>query len=158
MTQSSNKHGIITWRRAVLSDISLVLELIEKYYACDGLEFKKAKSERALCELLTHPNLGEVLLIIEDCNVAGYIALTNGFSLEYGGSYQFIDEFFILESFRGRRLGTETLKYVESQGAQNNITSLSLEVGFGNIAAQKLYESRGFEDSGRHLWSKNLLQ
>jgi GNAT superfamily N-acetyltransferase len=47
----------------------------------------------------------------------GYIVLTFGYSLEYLGRDAFIDEFYLRESYRGRRWGRRTLESSRRQAA-----------------------------------------
>lgn len=156
MSHLSSEQGTISWRRASAPDISLLLKLMESYYGYEGIAFVRSKAESALSKLINEAHLGEILLILYSNEIVGYVALTNGFSLEYGGKYQFIDELFIMEQFRGNSLGTKTLKYIAENAQQNEVLSLHLEVEIDNLAAQRLYKAQGFEDCGRHLWSKDL--
>ena len=41
----------------------------------------------------------------------GYLVLTLGYSLEYGGRDAFIDEVYIRSSYRGRGIGTAALTF-----------------------------------------------
>lgn len=146
----------VRWKRAEPSDQQVLLPLMKRYYACEGMTFEAEKHGGALENLLKNPSLGEVLLIFLNEDIAGYCVLTNGYSLEYGGLYQFLDELFITEDFRGRSLGTATLEYIERRGRETGVTSIHLEVDIENIAAQKLYQNREYASSGRYLWSKLL--
>jgi ribosomal-protein-alanine N-acetyltransferase len=51
--------------------------------------------------------------------------------------------------FRRRGLGRRLLQHVLVRAAQHNMKSATLEVRFGNLAAQNLYVSFGFEEVGR---------
>lgn len=93
-----------------------------------------------------------------DGKATGYIIMTNGFSLEFGGYYQFIDEFFVEEEQRGKGIGAETLKFVEDFGRKNAIKSIHLEVENENEneSAQRFYTKHSYRGHGRFLWSKDI--
>ena len=145
-----------TWKRAERSDVETILVLMEHFYADEGIRFERERSKAALSMLLESSVLGEVFFVISEGQTAGYIALTNGFSLEFGGAYQFIDELFLLDNFRGRGLGAATLQFVEERAAQRGIVSLHLEVSVENLQAQRLYGKRGYASTGRYLWCKPI--
>lgn len=157
LSPSAHKRQV-SWKLASLSDKLVLLKLMERYYAFEQINFDLSKGSSALESLLNNGCFGEVFLILLNDDIAGYVVLTNGFSLEYGGVYQYIDELFISEGFRGHKLATATLNYIDERGARNNVTSMHLEVDIDNAIAQKLYRSQGYADCGRHLWSKRLIK
>src|SRR5262249_62154699 len=55
----------------------------------------------ALRELLTSPAVGRVWLVEAAGSAVGYIVLTFGFSLEYGGRGGFVDGVFVVLSWGG---------------------------------------------------------
>jgi ribosomal protein S18 acetylase RimI-like enzyme len=140
-----------------VDDLSGLLDLMQAAYAHDGLEFDESVALAALEELLGDKSLGRIWLICLDSLVIGYIVLTFGYSLEFGGRDAFIDEFYIQKAYRSRGIGTKTLGLVESAARSMGIRALHLEVERGNQRAQRFYESGGFETRDRfHLMSKYL--
>jgi len=129
---------------------------MEEYYAVDGIPFDLTTATRALEILLKDPNLGEVVLVCKKDTIIGYIALTNGYSLEFGGAYQFIDEFFIREQFRRKGAGAATLQFVEQLAKDSNVSMLHLEVEQHNTEAHSFYSKLGFKSQGRHLLVKPI--
>lgn len=144
----------LSWKQVSIDDRDLVLQLMAKYYAYDGLIFDSVVASSALEKFITSPELGQGWLIMLDGMAVGYIVMTNGYSLEFGGYYQFIDEFFLEEAQRGKGLGTETLKYVEDFGRKNGIKSIHLEVG--NELAQRFYGKHSYHGHGLFLWTKDI--
>lgn len=49
--------------------------------------------------------MGRVWLIQHQSLAIGYVILTLGFSLEYGGRDAFIDEFYIQANYQGQGIG-----------------------------------------------------
>ena len=50
---------------------------------------------RAFTSLLAEPDRGRVWLVDVETESVGYVVLTFGFSMEYGGPRGFIDDFFV---------------------------------------------------------------
>jgi GNAT superfamily N-acetyltransferase len=144
-------------RSAKVDDLPELLDLMQEYYAYDELEFTQATALAALQDLLSEPTMGHVWLICWDNLTMGYVVLTFGYSLEFGGRDAFIDELYIRTAYRGRGVGTRTLGQVETAARSMGIRALHLEVERGNRGARRFYRSSGFEDRDRfHLMSKRL--
>ena len=74
----------------------------------------------------------------------GYILVSFGFSIEFGGRNAFIDEFFIRESVRGRGMGSQCLQLLLPQLRDMGVKAVHMEVDQANVAAAKLYRKAGF--------------
>lgn len=145
-----------SFRIAAAADVDPILELMRQYYAEDGYPLLEAQSRRALLDLIEHRHLGRLWVAQRDGAVAGYLAVTLGFSLEYRGHDAFIDELYIAESARGRGLGTEALRIAEEYCRAHGVNALHLEVETHRAAARELYRRSGFENHQRDLMTKWL--
>jgi ribosomal protein S18 acetylase RimI-like enzyme len=87
---------------------------------------------------------------------AGYLVLTLGYSLEFQGRDGFIDELFLVESFRGRGVGDRVLELVENEARALGVVALHLEVERKNAAGQRFYRRNGYLDHDRYLMTKRL--
>ena len=85
---------------------------------------------------------------------AGYLILTFGFSLEYGGRDAFIDEFFIATPHRGRGLGKAALEEVARLAPGLGVHAIHLEVADNNHGAESLYSRQGFYRHNRRLMTR----
>ena len=142
---------------AKLSDTDSLFDFLQAYYAYDNLEFIPATARASITEFINHPEYGRLWLIVRDGINIGYIAITFGYSLEFGGLDAFIDEFFILEEYRGKGIGTAILDQVEKVLKELKIMAFHLEVEVDSLNAQSFYKSKGFESRDRfHLMSKKL--
>lgn len=143
-------------REATASDCALLVGLMSEFYAESGYPLNRRRAEIAFSELLSDPGLGQVWLIQAEPGPIGYVVLTLGYSMEYGGRDAFVDDLFIQPSFRGRGLGKLALAEVRATCAERGVRALHLEVGRDNDAAQSLYRQTGFVDTDRQLLTLKL--
>ena len=145
-------------RPATLTDASEVLALMSEFYAEEQLVFDEPAARRALHELLTHLEIGTVLLLESDGAIHGYAALTFGFSLEFHGRLALLDEFYIVPARRGRGLGRQGLDLIAAWARDTGVATLRLEVNRSNSRARTLYQQAGFRDEQRDLFTQWLHQ
>ena len=146
-----------TFSSASLETIPDLLRLMQEYYVYDHLDFEEEVALSALRELLSNKSLGRIWVIRQDSVPIGYVVLTFGYSLEFGGRDAFLDELYIQESFRGQGIGAKALALVEAAARSTGIRAIHLEVERENRRAQRFYRSQGFEDREHfRLMSKRL--
>jgi ribosomal protein S18 acetylase RimI-like enzyme len=141
---------------ATQTHADIILEMMRDYYAFDGHHFDPLRAREALLGILREPAFGRVWLISIDEEVAGYVVLTFGYSLEFLGRDAFIDELFLHERFRGRGIGTAIMEQVENEAHTFDIRSLHLEVVRANQNALRLYRKLGFHDREHYLMTKSI--
>jgi ribosomal protein S18 acetylase RimI-like enzyme len=129
---------------------------MRRYYAADGYPFDEALARSAVARLAADSSLGRLWVVAEDGAVVGYLALTFGFSLEYGGRDAFIDEVVIDDAHRGRGHGGALLRRAEAECRGAGVRAVHLEVERGKDAALGLYRRLGFEDHDRFLLTRRL--
>ncbi|MDX1374316.1 MAG: GNAT family N-acetyltransferase [Burkholderiales bacterium] len=144
------------FRPASADDIAAVAALQAGYYAADGYAFDAARARRALAGLIAEPRLGALWVAERGGAVVGYLAVTLGYSLEYGGRDAFVDELYVAEGARGLGLGRDALRLAETWCRDAGVRALHLEVEPHRAAALALYRRGGFEVHGRHLMTKRL--
>lgn len=145
---------MIEFRLAENSDVDILIPFIQALYKHDNLPFDEAKTRQALMFLIGNQNLGEAWLIFHETNIAGYLILTLGYSLEYYGRDAFIDEIYIRDEFRGLGIGKKAIQFAEERCRILGVQALHLEVEHANVNAQKVYRKTGFEDHDRYLMTK----
>ena len=146
----------IHFRPAEASDANALLPMIRALCEHDGTPFDEAGVRRALAQVVADDSLGRVWLAEWGNDPAGYVVLTFGFSLEFGGRDAFIDELYVREEFRGRGLGRRAIELAERACRERGIGALHLEVERANPTAQELYRRSGFRDHDRYLMTKRL--
>lgn len=132
------------------------MTLIREYYVYDGHEFIETKVQAALKEIFNNSTLGKVWLISWNDEVIGYLILTFGFSVEFGGRDAFVDEFYIREAYRGKGLGRKAIEFVEETARKLGVKAVHLEVNRSNTNSQEVYRKLGFKDRDYYLMTRLL--
>jgi GNAT superfamily N-acetyltransferase len=147
-----------TCRIAERTDIETLLEFMREYYEFDHLPFDESIARTALARFVGEESLGRVWLISYEGEAIGYLVLTLGYSLEYGGRDAFIDEVYIRESHRRRGIGQRVLTFAEEVCRSLGVRALHLEVERANTNAHGLYRKVGFVDHDRYLMTKRIAR
>jgi len=150
----------ISFVAARASDQQLLLDLIRQLREDDPDEgpFDFAASQGAIAMLLSDPSIGRIWLIRRAAEVVGYVALTLGFSIEFGGRIAFVDELLIDRAHRGRGIGRAALEFVETSACALGVRVLLLEVTRSNESAKRLYAKAGYVDRPHQLITKRIGQ
>jgi GNAT superfamily N-acetyltransferase len=143
-------------RIARRDDVPALVALMTEFYGEAGYPLSPEPATRAFRALLDDPRLGRVWLVEDGARPVGYLVLTLGFSMEFGGLRGFIDDFFVLPTARGRGLGAAALAAVKSECIALGVRALLVETGPAGHPARKLYARAGFQESGRVLLSQAL--
>jgi len=143
-------------RLATPPDLEAVLALHRDFFAEDGYAFDGEESRRNLARLLAEPGLGRVFVLEEGGKLAGYLVLTFGFSLEFGGRDALVDELYVAPGHRGRGLGTQGLAAAEAACRELEIHTVHLVVERRKAAVRELYRRLGFVAPPRDVMTKRL--
>lgn len=143
-----------SFRLAAESDTVTLLKFMRAYYAFDGHGFDQEKARVALTMLLRDPNLGRTWCILDGAAPVGYVVICFSYSLEWLGRDAFVDEFYLLEEYRGRGWGRKTMAFVEDSARLLNVRALHLEVVHQNAAALQVYRKLGYKDRKSTFLSK----
>ncbi|WP_171211321.1 N-acetyltransferase [Ruegeria sp. HKCCA5426] len=144
-------------RLARPEDLDRLVGLVTAFHSEEGIAQDADQTRNALAPLLEGIPHGCVYLIGPGRAPLGYIILTFGWSVEFGGMDGFVDEIYIRPAVRGRGIASEVLLDLPKALAGAGLTALHLEVDRTNEAAQKLYLRTGFKPRDRYmLMSKKL--
>ncbi|MEO6194822.1 MAG: GNAT family N-acetyltransferase [Thermoanaerobaculia bacterium] len=143
-------------RPATSSDLEAVLALHRDFFAEEGYAFREEESRANLARLLEEPGLGRIFVMDEDERVIGYLVLTFGFSLEFGGRDGLVDELYVSPEHRGRGLGTRVLDAAEVACREQGIRAVHLVVERYKDGAQALYRRMGFVAHQRDVMTKQI--
>ena len=98
-------------------------------------------SEKALTDELTNPSAVFRVALL-DGEVAGYVGMLH--VLDEGD----ICNVAVFDKFHRRGVATALIQHLVDYGVENKLSFITLEVRESNIAAQKFYETMGFEHIG----------
>jgi GNAT superfamily N-acetyltransferase len=122
--------------------IDEALAMMERFYADVEIEFRRDRARRALEQL---PSFGGWWFLEQSGRPVGYFVLTVGYSLEFGGRYALLDEFFVEKQSRGQRLGASAMQRILEQARAMGVAAIHLEAD-GHV--REFYRRSGF--SARH--------
>ncbi len=145
---------MIQFVQATNSDIPQVLAFMKAFYAIDDYVFEEAAAQINVQKFINDEHLGRLWLLKLEDEPIGYLALTFGFSFEYGGRDAFIDELYLDKAYRGKGHGTAILKQLEAEAAKLDVRAVHLEVESHNEAGKELYKKSGYRTNGRILMTR----
>lgn len=133
-------------------DLETFLILMQEFYAYDQHVFEEAKARGALETFLADDTWGIAWLIYVEGVLAGYMVLTFGYSLEFGGRDAFVDELYLREAYRGQGIGGQSIAHMKAACRARDIRALHLEVERENTATLAFYRKTGFvEDNSTFM-------
>ncbi len=134
-----------------------VLALVTAFHEEEGIQQDDATRRAALSPLLEGSPYGAVYIIGPTRAPIGYVVITFGWSVEFGGMDGFVDEIYIRPRVRGRGIATEVLLDLPKALAGAGLTALHLEVDRDNPTAQRLYARTGFKARERYMLMSRRL-
>lgn len=146
----------VTFTLATPDDAELLIALMREFYAVEHLAFDEPRARDAAQQILRHRAHGVVQLMRAGEQSLGYLVLTFGFSLEFGGRFALLDELYLRKDFRGRGIGRASLDWVEAFCRRESIGVVRLEVDRDNARAQQLYRQNAYRGHNRDLLTKVL--
>lgn len=146
----------LTFDPAGEADADALLHLARAFHQEEGHPIGDA-GEAALRQLARGEPMARAWIVRQQGEAIGYLIMTLGFSIEYGGRDGFIDDLYLVPSARGHGLGRRLLEFALARATELGIGTLHLEVETENDAATLLYRRAGFEETGRRLMRLRLL-
>jgi GNAT superfamily N-acetyltransferase len=138
-------------RPAQLSDVSTLATMMIEFYAEADFALRREAAQRTFEQLIRWPDRGCVWVLESDSFAAGFIVLTVGYAMEYGGLRGFVDDLFVRPAFRKRGLGAAALAFVKAHCLNAGVRALFVQTGPDNSPAKRVYKRAGFTDSGHQL-------
>lgn len=138
-------------------DLARVLTLVEAFHAEAGIASDEAGRRAGVSPLLEGSPYGAVYIIGPTRAPIGYVVVTFGWSVEFGGMDGFVDEIWVRPAVRGRGIATEVLIELPRALADAGLKALHLEVDRGDETARRLYERAGFRPRDRYILMTRVL-
>lgn len=136
---------------AHMEDLPRLAPLVAAFHTEMGIEQTDEGRAAALTPLLEGSPYGVAYLIGPSRAPIGYIVVTFGWSVEFGGMDGFIDEIYIRPGVRGRGVATEVLIALPRALSDAGLRALHLEVDQNDEATQRLYAKAGFQARPRFM-------
>lgn len=121
-----------------------LLAMVTAFHAEAGIILSDEARLAGVAPILEGIPHGVAYLIGPPRSPIGYIIVTFGWSLEFGGMDGFIDELYIRPGVRGRGVASETLQKLPKALGDAGLVALHLEVNTENETARRLYTRVGF--------------
>ena len=131
--------------------------LVAAFHTEEGIEMSDEARHAGLAPLLDGIPHGCAYLIGPPRAPIGYIVITFGWSIEFGGLDAILDELYIRPGVRGRGIATEALLTLPNALAAGGLKAIHLEVDHDNTAAIALYRRAGFEPRERYMFMSRKL-
>jgi ribosomal protein S18 acetylase RimI-like enzyme len=134
-----------------------LIALVTAFHAEEGIKLSDDARAAGVSPLLDGIPHGAAYLIGPPRAPIGYIVITFGWSVEFGGLDAIIDELYIRPGVRGRGIASEALIALPRALASGGLRAIHLEVDRDNAAAVKLYRRAGFQTRDRYLFMSKSL-
>ena len=125
--------------------------LVGAFHTEQGITLAPEARRAGLEPLLSGIPHGVAYLIGPARAPIGYLIVTFGWSVEFGGLDGFIDEIYVRPGVRGRGIASETLQSLPRALAGAGLKALHLEVDRDAEATHKLYARAGFRARPRYM-------
>lgn len=134
-----------------------LLALVASYHAEAGIKSTDETRRKGIVPLLDGIPYGCAYLIGPPRAPIGYIVITFGWSVEFGGLDGIVDELYIRPGVRGRGIASEALTALPRALAGAGLRAIHLEVDKTNAAAIKLYRRAGFAPRDDYMFMSKRL-
>jgi len=132
-------------------DLARLTALVAAFHAEEGISQTDEQRSAGLAPLLDGIPHGAAYLLGPARAPIGYVIVTFGWSVEFGGMDAFVDEIFIRSAVRGRGLAGEVLITLPKALADAGVKAVHLEVDRENESARRLYARSGFVARDRYM-------
>ncbi|AXI42679.1 N-acetyltransferase [Sulfitobacter sp. SK011] len=131
--------------------------LVAAFHAEENITMSDEALTAGISPLLDGIPHGAAYLIGPPRAPIGYVVITFGWSVEFGGLDAIIDELYIRPGVRGRGIASEALIALPRALAGGGLRAIHLEVDRDNAAAVKLYRRAGFRERDRYMFMSKTL-
>ena len=142
---------------ATVEHLDRLLPMLASFHAEEDIKINDEQRAKGLTPLLEGCPHGVVYLIGPPRAPIGYIVISFGWSIEFGGMDGFVDELYVRPGVRGRGVASEVLISLPRALADAGLKALHLEVDTDNADARRLYKRAGFSmRDGYHLMTRTF--
>jgi len=130
------------------ADIEDLVKLLTILFTQD-IEFEPdyEKQKAGLMQIISNPNVGEILVMKIDNKVVGMVSLLYSISTALGGKVAILEDMVMEPEYRSQGFGKELLHEAIQLAKDRNCLRLTLLTDFDNERAQTFYRQAGFQKS-----------
>jgi len=139
-------------------DFAKLDPLVEAFHSEMQIATSPESRNAGLMPLLQGSPYGAAYLLGPRRAPVGYVVVTFGWSVEFGGMDAFIDEVFIRPAIRGRGVASEALIGLAKALENVDVCALHLEVDRDDEKVLKLYRRAGFQPRERYMLMTRQLR
>ena len=142
---------------ATSEDLPKLLPLVASFHESQGFETTADHQHEAIAPLLEGSPHGAVWLIGPRRAPVGYVVVSFGWSVEFGGMDAVVDELFIRNAVRKRGMGGEALDSLAKALKDGGIRALHLEARKDNETLLKFYARARFQARDGYVLMSRIL-
>ncbi|EEB85676.1 GNAT family N-acetyltransferase [Roseobacter sp. GAI101] len=134
-----------------------LIALVAAFHAEAGIQQTDEARRAGLAPLVDGIPHGIAYLIGPARAPIGYVIITFGWSVEFGGLDAIVDEIYVRPGVRGRGIASEALLALPNALSGGGVKAVHLEVDKSNEIAQKLYARAGFKPRDNYMFMTRKL-
>ncbi|SLN42066.1 Acetyltransferase (GNAT) family protein [Roseivivax jejudonensis] len=138
-------------------DAPKLLPLVAAFHDEQGYGTDAAHQEAAVAPLLEGSPHGAVWLVGPRKAPVGYIVITFGWSVEFGGLDAIVDEIYIRAAVRGRGMGSDALEGIAKALRDAGVRALHLEASREDSRLAAFYERARFRPRAGYMFMSRVL-
>ncbi|ETX30767.1 GNAT family N-acetyltransferase [Roseivivax isoporae] len=142
---------------AGVDDAERILPMVAAFHREQGYDTDAEHHARALAPLLDGSPHGAAWLIGPRKAPVGYVVITFGWSVEYGGLDAIVDELYVRPAVRGRGMGGDALDGIAKALREAGVRALHLEVDREDERAVRFYGRAKFALRDRYAFMSRVL-
>ncbi|MCT4553820.1 MAG: GNAT family N-acetyltransferase [Pelagimonas sp.] len=142
---------------ATEADIDKLMQLVAAFHSETGIQSDEEHRLNAIAPLLAGSPHGAIWLIGPRRAPVGYICITFGWSLEFGGMDGIVDELYIRPAVRNRGMGFEALNGIAKALSDGGIKALHLEANRNDERLIGFYRRARFQPREDYIFLSRTL-
>jgi GNAT superfamily N-acetyltransferase len=142
---------------ATTDDLDRLVPLVAAFHEEMGYDTDAAHHQAAVMPLLEGSPHGAIWLVGPRRAPVGYVVISFGWSVEYGGLDGVVDEIFVRPPVRGRGMGFEALNGIAKALGASGVRALHLEVARDDARAQRFYARARFHPRDHTMFMSRVL-
>ncbi|WP_417721702.1 GNAT family N-acetyltransferase [Salipiger sp.] len=142
---------------ATPDDLPKLIPMVSAFHVEQQYETDEDHVVAALMPLLDGSPYGAIWLIGPRRSPVGYLAVTFGWSIEFGGLDAILDELYIRPAVRGRGMGGEAIDGIAKALREGGVRALHLEADRSDEPLKRFYKRAKFRPRENYMFMSRVL-